>query len=327
MDCFVTESANLLNLLDVDEFPNYHEISVDDSLLIFPAVWLTVSNDWEGIHQYLLDTPDGWMDNLLLSRLLLISQPCLSQPALAVKHLLISRHTIEYHDAYPQLSQLLAIWHMKDDTPGNIAMGMSVDKKLVGDPSLIDSIMTEAETLQFRLLKTHSTLRERTQSAQSLPWDEYNAVMQAATEEGSSFVSTYTEYLMLAAAILMQLKPDSPIIKDIALSCPPYCLLYQNLGELFLMRTLLTYCYRQQGKAFLWANLDKIIPEHLLWTLARSQTTISDVISIKSAFMDKYKLQGYFPGANSALDVYEKYFDLIINRKSTRTSYDHLKDI
>jgi hypothetical protein len=40
MDCFVTESANLLTLL-----PNYHKLSADDSLSTFPAVWLTVSDD------------------------------------------------------------------------------------------------------------------------------------------------------------------------------------------------------------------------------------------------------------------------------------------
>lgn len=113
------------------------------------------------------------------------------------------------------------------------------------------------------MLITHSTLRERQEGFESKHWDDYRAATEVARDDGSAIL-TYSNHFMLASVLLMHLKPNSPVLKDVALSWPLY-LLYPNAGELLLIRTLLSHCYQKEGVNFLVNNFEQIIPEHLLF--------------------------------------------------------------
>lgn len=317
MDGLVIESISLLTLLEVGDVPHYEQLKPGDILLDFPGVWLALSEDWKGIYQHVLATPEGWYDELLLSRLLLKeSTQSLCVNALAIKHLLASRNPLHNQDTYPELSKLWAAFY------ANVNDG-SLSQMLAASQSIQASLVTEAEALLDFLLITHSTLRERQEGFESKHWDDYRAATEVARDDGSAIFSTYSNHFMLASVLLMHLKPNSHVLKDVALSWPPY-LLYPNAGELLLIRTLLSHCYQKEGINFLVNNFEHIIPEHLLFLLEKPNSNAIECIAVKQAFFDKYQPQGYYPGANNSLENYTEYFDLVINRKSKRAGYDHL---
>jgi hypothetical protein len=235
MDGLVIESISLLTLLEEGDVPHYEQLKPGDILLDFPGVWLALSEDWKGIYQHVLAAPEGWYDELLLSRLLLKeSTQSLCVNALAIKHLLVSRNPLDNHDTYPELSKLWAAFC------ANVNNGM-LSQMLASSPAFQEKLVTEAEALLDFLLITHSTLREMQDGFESKHWDDYRAATEVARDDGSAIFSTYSNYFMLASVLLMHLKPNSHVLKDVALSWPPY-LLYPNAGELLLIRTLLSHC-------------------------------------------------------------------------------------
>lgn len=317
MDGLVIESISLLTLLEESDVPHYEQLKPGDILLDFPGVWLALSEDWKGIYQHVLATPEGWYDELLLSRLLLKeSTQSLCANALVIKHLLASRNPLHNQDTYPELSKLWAAFcaNVNDGT---------LSQMLASSTAFQEKLISEAEALLDFLLITHSTLRERQEGFESKHWDDYRAATEVARDDGSAIFSTYSNHFMLASVLLMHLKPNSHVLKDVALSWPPY-LLYPNAGELLLIRTLLSHCYQKEGINFLVNNFEHIIPEHLLFLLDKSNSNAIECIAVKQAFFDKYQPQGYYSGANNSLENYAKYFDLVINRKSKRAVYDHL---
>lgn len=78
-------------------------------------------------------------------------------------------------------------------------------------------LITEAEALLNFLLITHSMLRERQEGLESKHWDDYRAATEVARDDGSAIL-TYSNHFMLASVLLMHLKPNSPVLKDVALS-------------------------------------------------------------------------------------------------------------
>ncbi|MCU8009836.1 hypothetical protein L5M11_20245 [Shewanella sp. SM87] len=186
MDGLVIESISLLTLLEVGDVPHYEQLKPGDILLDFPGVWLALSEDWKGIYQHVLATPEGWYDELLLSRLLLKeSTQSLCVNALAIKHLLASRNPLHNQDTYPELSKLWAAFY------ANVNDG-SLSQMLAASQSIQASLVTEAEALLDFLLITHSTLRERQEGFESKHWDDYRAATEVARDDGSAIFSTYS---------------------------------------------------------------------------------------------------------------------------------------
>ena len=168
-------------------------------------------------------------------------------------------------------------------------------------------LIEEAESLLQSLLVTFSV---RQPNIESLDWDNYQQKAEAIKNNCELFFSSYFDHLILAAELLIQLKPNSAVLKQVALCWPPY-VLSSSTGELFFIRTLLAHCYKNEGVEFLLANVEHIMPEHLLFLLAKSSA--SDCIIMKKAFTDTFAAQGYYPGANCSLQVYDDFFTLITN--------------
>ncbi|MGI2112372.1 hypothetical protein ACRN9G_02080 [Shewanella frigidimarina] len=165
------------------------------------------------------------------------------------------------------------------------------------------------------------TFSVQQQNIESLDWVNHQQVAETIKNNGELFFSSYFNHLILAAELLIQLTPNSAVLKQVALCWPPY-VLSSSTGELFLIRKLLALCYKNEGVEFLLAHVEHIMPEHLLFLLA--QSSASDCIIMKKAFTDTFAVQGYYPGANCSLQVYDDFFTLIINRKSKRLINDHL---
>jgi hypothetical protein len=304
MDGFIIESVSLLTFLEYDAIPKYKNLNPEEIVLAFPSIWLSLSDDWEGIYQHSLDTPEGWYDDILFSRIALIDfNQSLCYHTQKVKDLILSRNDMIIHDDYPKLS---TIWELFYTNASSVEILENVSK-------FENDLIAESEALLQQLLATRSKLNQQLEGFESRDWDDYQAAMETARDEGISMFSFYENHLMLASVLLIQLMPTSPIIKEVSLSWPPY-LLYPNTGELFLKRVLLNYYFEFDGLYFLLDNFERIIPEHLLFLLAQPYSTAADCITVKQAFLDKYQPQGFYPGANNSLENYTKYFDLIISR-------------
>jgi hypothetical protein len=311
MDGLVTESVNLLTFLELGNVPDYEQLKPEDMALIFPEQWLTLTDDWSGLYCHAKQTSEGWYDHLLLARVLQNeASQVLNPDALAIKHLIVSRSTFESQQDYLALSQVLDTFYRND---ASLQQTFSVASDVNND------LIAEAESLLQLLLVTFST---RQQNIESLDWDNHQQVIEAIKNNGELFFSSYFNHLMLAVGLLIQLKPDSPILKQVALCWPPY-VLSSSTGELFFIRSLLAHYYKNEGVEFLLVNVEHIMPEHLLYLLAQPSSSTTDCISMKKAFSEQFAAQGYYPGANCSLQVYDEFFTLIINRQSNRGCHDH----
>ena len=310
MDGLVTESVNLLTFLELGKVPDYEQLKPEDMALLFPEQWLTLTDDWNGLYCHAQQTTEGWYDHLLIARVLENeASQALNPVALAIKQLIVSRNTDEACQDYPALSQVLDTFYRNDDSFKHIFSAVA---------NVNSHLIEEAESLLQSLLVTFSV---RQQNIESLDWDNHQQVTEAIKNNGELFFSSYFDHLNLAAELLIQLTPNSAVLKQVALCWPPY-VLSSSTGELSFIRKLLAHCYKNEGVEFLLANVEHIMPEHLLFLLA--QSSASDCIIMKKAFTDTFAAQGYYPGANCSLQVYDDFFTLIINRKSKRLINDHL---
>jgi hypothetical protein len=312
MDGLVTESVNLLTFLELGKVPDYEQLKPEDMALLFPEQWLTLTDDWNGLYFHAQQTAEGWYDHLLVARVLQNeASQALNPVALAIKQLIVSRNIYDAYQDYPALSQVLDTFYRNDESFQRIFSA-------VADAN--SHLIEEAESLLQSLLVTFSV---RQPNIESLDWDTYQQMAEAIKNNGELFFSSYLDHLILAAELLIQLKPNSAVLKQVALCWPSY-VLSSSTGELFFIRTLLAHCYKNQGVEFLLANVEHIMPEHLLYLLAQPSSSTTDCISMKKAFLDKFATQGYCPGANCSLQVYDEVFTLIINRQSNRGCHDHI---
>ena len=310
MDGLVTESVNLLTFLELGSVQDYEQLKSDDMALLFPEQWITLTDDWNGLDCHAQQTAEGWYDHLLIARILQNdASQALNPVALAIKLLIVSRNTYEAYQDYPGLSQVLDTFYRNDDSFQRIFSAVA---------DVNSHLIEEAESLLQSLFVTFSVQQP---NFESLDWETYQQMAEAIKDNCELFFSSYFEHLILAAELLIQLKPNSAVLKQVALCWPPY-VLSSSTGELFLIRTLLAHCYKNEGVEFLLANVEHIMPEHLLFLLA--QSSASDCIIMKKNFTDTFAAQGYYPGANCSLQVYDDFFTLIINRKSKRVINDHL---
>jgi hypothetical protein len=310
MDGLVTESVNLLTFLELGKIPDYEQLKPEDMALLFPEQWITLTDDWNGLYCHAQQTVEGWYDHLLLARVLQNeASQAPNSDILTIKQVIVSRNTYEAYQDYPALSQVLDTFYRNEDGFKRIfSAAVDVNSHLI----------EEAESLLQSLLETFSV---RQQDVESLDWDNHQQMAEAIKDNCELFFSSYFNHLILAAELLIQLKPNSAVLKQVALCWPPY-VLSSSTGELFFIRKLLAHCYKNEGVEFLLANVEHIMPEHLLFLLA--QSSASNCIIMKKAFMDKFAVQGYYPSANCSLQVYDDFFTLIINRKSKRLINDHL---
>lgn len=301
MDGLVTESVNLLTFLELGKVPDYEQLKPEDMALLFPEQWLTLTDDWNGLYCHAQQTAEGWYDHLLIARILENeASQALNPIALAIKLLIVSRNTYEAYQDYPTLSQVLDTFYRNED-------GFKRIFSAVADVNSF--LIEEAESLLQSLLVTFSVQQ---QNIESLDWDNHQQVTEAIKNNGELFFSSYFDHLNLAAELLIQLTPNSALLKQVALCWPPY-VLSSSTGELFFIRKLLAHYYKNEGVEYLLANVEHIMPEHLLFLLA--QSSASDCIIMKKAFTDTFAAQGYYPGANCSLQVYDDFFTLIINRQ------------
>jgi hypothetical protein len=310
MDGLVTESVNLLTFLELGKIPDYEQLKPEDMGLLFPDQWLILTDDWNGLYCHAQQTAEGWYDHLLIARVLENeASQALNPVALAIKQLIVSRNTYEACQDYPALSQVLDTFYHNEDSFKRIFSAVA---------NVNSHLIEEAESLLQSLLVTFSV---RQQNIEQLDWENYQQVAEAIKNNGELFFSSYFDHLNLAAELLIQLTPNSAVLKQVALCWPPY-VLSSSTGELFFIRKLLAHCYKNEGVEFLLANVEHIMPEHLLFLLA--QSSASDCIIMKKAFTDTFAAQGYYPGANCSLQVYDGFFTLIINRQSNRGCHDHI---
>jgi hypothetical protein len=310
MDGLVTESVNLLTFLELGKIPDYEQLKPEDMGLLFPDQWLILTDDWNGLYCHAQQTAEGWYDHLLIARVLENeASQALNPVALAIKQLIVSRNTYEACQDYPALSQVLDTFYHNEDSFKRIFSAVA---------NVNSHLIEEAESLLQSLLVTFSV---RQQNIEQLDWENYQQVAEAIKNNGELFFSSYFDHLNLAAELLIQLTPNSAVLKQVALCWPPY-VLSSSTGELFFIRKLLAHCYKNEGVEFLLANVEHIMPEHLLFLLA--QSSASDCIIMKKAFTDTFAAQGYYPGANCSLQVYDEVFTLIINRQSNRGCHDHI---
>ncbi|WP_418358871.1 hypothetical protein ACNH6B_09325 [Shewanella basaltis] len=310
MDGLVTESVNLLSFLELGKISDYEQLKPEDMARLFPEQWLTLTDDWNGLYYHAQQTAEGWYDHLLVARVL---QNEASQAPncdiLAIKQLIVSRNTYEAYQDYPTLSQVLDTFYRNEDSFKRIFSAVA---------DVNSSLIEEAESLLQSLLVTFSVQQP---NIESLDWETYQQIAEAIKDNCELFFSSYFNHLNLAAELLIQLKPNCAVLKQVALCWPPY-VLSSSSGELSFIRKLLAHCYKNEGVEFLLANVEHIMPEHLLFLVA--QSSASDCIIMKKAFTDTFAAQGYYPGANCSLQVYDDFFTLIINRKSKRLINDHL---